>query len=70
VLEPGHVVDGRRPLVEDRVDLVVDPPLFGCMAAEELEGECQRRGCGLVPGQQEDQRLVTDLLDVHRRAGV
>jgi hypothetical protein len=40
------------------------------MAAEEVEREGQRGRRGLVPGEQEDQRLVADLLDVHRLAAL
>jgi hypothetical protein len=69
-LQRGHIVDGRRPPVEDRVELVVDKLLLGRVAAEEVERKGQRCGRGLVPGEQEDQRLVADLLDLHRGAAV
>jgi hypothetical protein len=48
----------------------VDLLLLAPVPAEQIERERQRDRRRLVPGQQEDQGLVADLLRVHRRAGV
>ena len=69
-VEGGRVVERRRPAVEDRIELVMDELLLARVAAEEVERERQRGGRRLMPGEQEDQRLVAHLLDVHRFAGV
>jgi hypothetical protein len=40
------------------------------MAAQQMHREGQRCRGRLMPGKQEDQDLVTDLLLAHRRAGL
>src|SRR4051812_45091108 len=69
-LERGRIVECRHTTVQDLVKLVLDEPLLDWVAGEEVEREGQRGGRGLMAGEQEDQRLVAHLLDVHPRAAV
>ena len=62
---PGADAGGDLP-----IELVMHELLLSRVAAEEVERERERGRRGLMTGEQEDQRLVAHLLDVHRRAGV
>src|SRR5215218_5030926 len=70
VREPAQVLGGGGPRGEDVVELLVDAALHVRVAAEQVEGEGQGRGGGLVPGEQEDQDLVAHLPRRERRAGL
>ena len=62
VLERPHVLQPGGPAGKKGVDLLVDPALHVGVVAKQVQRERQRRGGRLVPGQQEDEGLVPDLV--------